>query len=71
MKRIVKVRHCPRPQSITCFYCRGKSFRRVLPCDCPWCGRYLTKPVAKMLASELFLAARMNGLRLSLEWVKL
>ncbi len=71
MTRIVKVRHCPRPRPIVCNYCRGTVFRCVLPCDCPWCGRYLTKTVDKMLASELFLAARMNGLRPIMEWRKL
>jgi hypothetical protein len=49
-----------------CTYCNAAVYK-ALPAVCE-CGKTLYKLVAEMTAAELFLAARMNGLRLNLTW---
>ena len=58
-----------RAQPYKCSYC-GNIATLQLPCDCPACGRTLRGAVADMTAAEMFLSARLNGLRPVMRWEK-
>lgn len=51
-----------------CTYCGGMVIQ-PLPAPCK-CGAMLRGEVRSMTVAELFLAARMNGLRINMTWIR-